>query len=453
LTNKPPPFILNRKRNPMSANYKPILSAAIILGFVVSPVSAQDPAGPSQPPPQAAEQRIRAALARPITVDYKDASLNKVVDDLRNKLHVPIRLDRRALDELSIDPSTTTVTFSVSDISAKSALNLMLHQVGLTWTIYSEVLLITSAAELENPEFMVRRIYDVADLVTVENVPEECDYDSLIDLITNTIRPNSWTDLGGPGVIREYPTQGIKALVVTQTLQVQDEVAELLAGLRALRDARQKNSAGPRETNQITPPAPTRGISPAEEKIRQLLHQPIEVHFKATPLTDAAAWLQKQEGFTVKVDAKALAELNVDPSVPVTLDLKTLEMQNALEQMLREHELTWTVKNDCLIITTPAAAETDDYLSTRVYDVSDLIAFHDARGAPITDPDKLVELITNTVLPQSWEEIGGPGKIRSSAKNGLQVLVIYQTWRTHEMIEDLLANLRRLRDGMTADKR
>ena len=32
------------------------------------------------------------------------------------------------------------------------------------------------------------------------------DFDSLIDLITSTIRPTSWEDVGGPGSIKPFPT-------------------------------------------------------------------------------------------------------------------------------------------------------------------------------------------------------------------------------------------------------
>jgi len=58
--------------------------------------------------------------------------------------------------------------------------------------------------------------------------------DVLIDLIKNTVAQNSWRDVGGPGHIQYYPLG--MALVVNQTLEVQEEVAALLQALRRLQD-------------------------------------------------------------------------------------------------------------------------------------------------------------------------------------------------------------------------
>jgi len=58
--------------------------------------------------------------------------------------------------------------------------------------------------------------------------------EQLIDLITNTIAPNTWDAVGGPGHIQYYPLG--MALVVNQVQDVQEQVADLLAALRRLQD-------------------------------------------------------------------------------------------------------------------------------------------------------------------------------------------------------------------------
>ena len=50
----------------------------------------------------------------------------------------------------------------------------------------------------------------------------------LIGLITSVIEPDSWSDVGGMGVIAEY--RG--ALVVTQTTRIQMKIEKLLRELR-----------------------------------------------------------------------------------------------------------------------------------------------------------------------------------------------------------------------------
>src|SRR5262245_6219057 len=60
------------------------------------------------------------------------------------------------------------------------------------------------------------------------------------------------------------------------------------------------------------------------------------------------------------------------------------------------------------------------------------------------DFDSLTELITSTIAPQSWQEVGGPGAI-TGYENNLS-LVVSQTQEVHEQVADLLEQLRRLQD-------
>jgi general secretion pathway protein D len=62
------------------------------------------------------------------------------------------------------------------------------------------------------------------------------DFDTLIDLITSTIDPESWPEFGGTGSasIRGFPTN--LTLVVSQTQENHERIAELLQQLRRLQD-------------------------------------------------------------------------------------------------------------------------------------------------------------------------------------------------------------------------
>jgi general secretion pathway protein D len=62
----------------------------------------------------------------------------------------------------------------------------------------------------------------------------QADFDTLIDLITSTIAPQSWDTVGGPGSIEGFPTN--LSLVVSQTQDVHEEIADLLDQLRRLQD-------------------------------------------------------------------------------------------------------------------------------------------------------------------------------------------------------------------------
>ena len=70
--------------------------------------------------------------------------------------------------------------------------------------------------------------------------------------------------------------------------------------------------------------------------------------------------------------------------------------------------------------------------------------FPDAGGAANADFDSLIELIQETIEPDSWDEAGGPGSIREFPLN--LSIIISATQDVHDQIESLLEQLRRLLD-------
>jgi general secretion pathway protein D len=59
-------------------------------------------------------------------------------------------------------------------------------------------------------------------------------FQPLIDLIQSTVAADSWDTVGGPGAIRPFDTN--LSLVISQTQEVHDEIADLLEQLRRLQD-------------------------------------------------------------------------------------------------------------------------------------------------------------------------------------------------------------------------
>lgn len=62
----------------------------------------------------------------------------------------------------------------------------------------------------------------------------QADFDALIELIKTTVHADSWDDVGGPGSVKEFSTN--LSLVVSQTQEVHEEIADLLEQLRRLQD-------------------------------------------------------------------------------------------------------------------------------------------------------------------------------------------------------------------------
>ena len=185
---------------------------------------------------EASQLAIFLALSEPANFDYDDP-LGKVIEFMEQDLDVPIRLDTQRLDELDLG-SDSPVKIKTQGTTARSALNLMLRQIDpeLTWSIQQQVLMITTKEMAA--ENLITRIYDVHDLVVFVDAAgnQHADFDQLIDLITQTVRDDTWLDAGGEGTIAEFTATGIDALVVTQIWPVHEQVTLMLAKLRAIRD-------------------------------------------------------------------------------------------------------------------------------------------------------------------------------------------------------------------------
>ena len=65
-------------------------------------------------------------------------------------------------------------------------------------------------------------------------------------------------------------------------------------------------------------------------------------------------------------------------------------------------------------------------------------------GGAMADFDSLIELITTTVAPETWDDVGGAGSIAPFETN--LSLVVSQTQDVHEDLVDLLEQLRRMQD-------
>jgi general secretion pathway protein D len=122
--------------------------------------------------------------------------------------------------------------------------------------LIAAVLASASVGRAEDPK-LERHVYQVADLIaplrdaakgdnpsaaaisTVgwavsRETPSETGANQLIRLITSKIAPQTWSERGGPGTIEYFPLTA--SLVVNQSPQVQDQIADMLTALRRFYD-------------------------------------------------------------------------------------------------------------------------------------------------------------------------------------------------------------------------
>jgi type II secretory pathway component GspD/PulD (secretin) len=64
--------------------------------------------------------------------------------------------------------------------------------------------------------------------------PSNTNEEQLIKLITSTIQPRTWSEMGGPGTLEFFPLT--MSLIINQTPDIQEQIQDLLASLRRLQD-------------------------------------------------------------------------------------------------------------------------------------------------------------------------------------------------------------------------
>ena len=109
----------------------------------------------------------------------------------------------------------------------------------------------------------------------------------------------------------------------------------------------------------------------AEEKIFEALRQPTSLEFIETPLRDVVDYLKDLHGIEIQINYRALEEIGVSADTPLTRNLKGISLRSALRLMLRELDLTYSVQDEVLLITTPE--EVESALTAKVYPVADLV--------------------------------------------------------------------------------
>lgn len=151
-----------------------------------------------------AEQAIWAKLKQPVLVDFKDRPLSEVVRVLSDMTGVLMHIDQAGLAVEGLT-SEAQVTLSLpSQISLRSALNLILNTQNLDFQVRNEVLMITSARNTAQAN--VQRTYSVKDLVIP--IPNfVTDYNSgmagairqAYETVGRGLAANSNSNLGGMG--------------------------------------------------------------------------------------------------------------------------------------------------------------------------------------------------------------------------------------------------------------
>jgi hypothetical protein len=249
-------------QNPFEENTPPAVSSEIDRSLIATPEAppAGAPAAKNDfcqcigegdsPSVAKIEQALRGQL-KSAGMEFTDTSLEEVVGFIQEAYGISVQLDATALEEEGIDPQEP-VTVNLHGISLRSALQLMLKQLNLTYIVQNEVLIITSPTQAEAE--LITCVYDVRDLMTGST--DVGGPDALVDTIVKCVSTESWAENGGGEAAIEYLKPGL--LVISQTQAVHEQVRSLVETIRnvqkqpraAVNDA-EKSAAANADPNRL----------------------------------------------------------------------------------------------------------------------------------------------------------------------------------------------------------
>jgi hypothetical protein len=207
------------------------------------------------------------------------------------------------------------------------------------------------------------------------------------------------------------------------------------------RPAPKAKKAPPAAAKQsVAPSAKERRLRCGQPAIEEALAKPTQLQFKDAPLSNVIDFLKDYHGIEIQCDSKAMGDAGVGSDTPVTQNLSGVSLRSALNLMLRPLNLTWTIRDEVLLITSPEEAE--NLLVTKVYDVADLVVCRDSKGELWDDYDSLIDVITSTAMPTTWDAVGGPASIAPANFGTAKALAISQTDKVHAEIAALLKDIR-----------
>jgi hypothetical protein len=180
-------------------------------------------------------------------------------------------------------------------------------------------------------------------------------------------------------------------------------------------------------------------------RILQILAEPLKstgLDFTQEPLENVFNFLQSEYAIPIQLDTPAMEDAGLTPEEQVTIQVMNVSLRSALRLLLKQKQLTYVIRDEVLIITTPEEAESE--LVVCVYDVRDILA-HQTRPAQGKVPagpdyDPLIDAVVSCVATETWAESGGGEAEIRPLPPGL--LIISQTRAVHDEITGLLATIR-----------
>ena len=191
--------------------------------------------------------------------------------------------------------------------------------------------------------------------------------------------------------------------------------------------------ASGQSSNSTTSASDFRGrlLTAEADNIDRALRLPATVDFYETTFDDVLAYVAQEHEIAILLHESA-RDFGLDESSLTTIRLGQMPLISVLENILEPYDCTVTLHQDVLKIVARDVATAMP--EKRIYNLDGLVARLESTGA-----SDLVQLITETVDPDSWEINGGTARLAEIEGK----LVVTQTLTNHLTIERLLTALDR----------
>lgn len=429
------------------------------------------------------ETQATAEVARTLHESRLDFSaeeepLEQALQRIAEKVGVAIDLDRHRLGELNLK-GDSPVSIQLKDVRAESLLRNLLRPLKMVPVARAGHVIVTSE-EGEEDHFQTTRYYPLRDLM-IDGEGQFDDGDSIIDMLTTSLVPESWEELGGPATV--YPFEG--GLSISRSHPMHQAIEQLFAALREIH-------AMPNEQYDVTPrllAADPEEHARTREAVRS---RTVTLKADELPLEAVIEHLVNETGLNIvldsSIDQRPLGtDIRRAPHLQEILEgrrhLTGNWQDRPLEQILNHlslnHEFPWTIEGNVVrIADTVMRRPYRSPLLVKVYPIRDLRSDRDRPPVnpwnqeriqflesgtwynpryPVSWPPSvwhdgmdpyhlLADCIEATIRTESWESLGGPGTMFTHPL--LDCLVVAQELQRHEDIERLLQQIRANRQAI-----
>ena len=368
-------------------------------------------------------QAVEAALARRIStapIAGPRCKLRDVLQHLADHCDVLLKIDREQSERIA-PASLSRLDVPRGEFSVEELLTLVTERVFLGWRREGDAIVITTAGDAEPMDQPYMQVYPLP-AGTLAGDALTDDAEELCELITTTLEPDKWIEVGGPGVIQ--PAGG--ALVVFQTPQMHRRIQALLANMASL------PGGSPRGF-------PLAGTGQIQQALLQKLARRDSVDFHDKPLERVLATLSERHQLPLVVQWD---QIGVYRNASITISADEESVAQILYDVMDDRPIMYGIAGPQIIVSKRHAI---DWCCTWFYDVRDLVDERAEFGS-----DDLIEVITTNVEPDTWDDVGGPGTLATLNGNWL---VVSQSPDVQYQVQQVLSRMRAiLHPGSEVDR-